>query len=196
MKITLTELRHIIRQEIKTTMMLNESLLGEGVRSAINKYIKWTKSKNKIDIKKSWGNCAFYTKDFFNFCKATGRPCKIIYMPLANPTTEDAEDHIVPVFNNHIIDFAKVPHKGVAKHDRESTKIPTFNPGISEDSWPRVSENKPELFTINGLYGKLGYLSNSNYAEWIKEIYDLSEEYPIIMDKMPYWVTVFPPSKK
>ena len=170
--------------------LLKESLINEGaITDAIKKYIQ----TSKYDILHSWGNCAFYTQDFLDTGIATG----VIYMPLANPKGEDPEDHIVPVVNNVIIDFAKVPGKGVSKHYRTGTP-PEFNPGGGEDSWPYVTNIDPKLFTKNGAYGKAGYLSNSKYADWeYTEFPSLKKNiYPISLSALPNFATIETPSLK
>ncbi len=157
---------------IRLIDLLRESLLD----SILQEYIKWS----KYDILNSWGSCAFYTQDFLEFCKATGKSCKVVYLPLANPPGNDPEDHIIPMYNNTLIDFAYVPGKGVSKHDR------TDNPkGKITSNWPLVSENSSELFEKQGVYGKLGYLSGAKYAEY-DEFPDLKKNvYPIILNKVP-----------
>jgi len=162
---------------IRLTDLLNESLLD----SILQEYIKWS----KYDILQSWGSCAFYTRDFLDFCNSTGKRCGVIYMPLANPSNDDPEDHIVPVFNNQIIDFAKVPGSGVSKHDRKGNP-PTWNPGTNDTNWPLISKINDSLFTDIGIYGKLGYLSNSKYADWeYNEFPQLKKSYPIKLSNLP-----------
>jgi hypothetical protein len=159
---------------IRLIDLLKESLLD----SILQEYIKWS----KYDILNSWGSCAFYTQDFLEFCKATGKSCKVVYLPLANPPGNDPEDHIIPMYNNTLIDFAYVPGKGVSKHDR------TGNPeGKITSNWPLVSKASPKLFEKQGVYGKLGYLSDVKYAEWeYDEFPDLKKNvYPIILNKVP-----------
>lgn len=159
---------------IRLIDLLRESLLD----SILQEYIKWS----KYDILNSWGSCAFYTQDFLEFCKATGKSCKVVYLPLANPPGNDPEDHIIPMYNNTLIDFAYVPGKGVSKHDR------TDNPkGKITSNWPLVSENSSELFEKQGVYGKLGYLSGAKYAGWEYGAFpDLKKNvYPIILNKVP-----------
>ena len=176
--------------------LLNEAeeknLLTEDVSNLINEYIQ----KSKYDILKCWGNCAFYTQDFINNMGG-----KVVYMPLANPPGNDPEDHIVPMINNIIIDFAYVPGKGVSKHDRTGNP-PKFNPGSGDNNWPKVVTYSDSLFEKNGLYGKLGYLKGQKYVDWYQEYPELGDEflknnkYPIILKGIPSYATVEPPCSK
>ena len=159
-------------------ILLKELITESTVSNVIEKYIKWSKH----DILNSWGSCAFYTQDFLDFCKATGKSCKVVYLPLANPPSDNPEDHIIPMFNNTLIDFAYVPSKGVSKNDR------TGNPyGKVTPSWPLVSEYSPKLFEKQGVYGKLGYFKDAKYAGWeYDEFSELKKNvYPIILNKVP-----------
>lgn len=160
---------------------LKDLLKESKVDSTIQDYIKWS----KYDILKSWGSCAFYTQDFLDFCKATGKSCKVVYLPQANPPGNDPEDHIIPMFNNTLIDFAYVPGKGVSKNDRTGNPIP----GKVTPSWPLVSEYSPLLFEKQGVYGKLGYFKDAKYADWYSEYDEFSElkknVYPVILNKVP-----------
>ena len=157
---------------------LKDLLKESKVDSTIQDYIKWS----KYDILNSWGSCAFYTQDFLDFCKATGKSCKVVYLPLANPPENDPEDHIIPMFNNTLIDFAYVPSKGVSKNDRTGNTYGNVTP-----SWPLVSEYSPKLFEKQGVYGKLGYFKDAKYAGWeYDEFSELKKNvYPIILNKVP-----------
>ena len=139
---------HKILKEELTIKKGNKLMLTEGVVDFIKEYIQ----KTEYDILNSWGNCAFYTKDFIDNMGG-----KIIYMPLANPNQEDPEDHIVPVVGSVIVDFSYVPGKGVSKHDRTGNP-PKFNPGSGDDNWPRLTKVSGQIFEKNGTYGKLGYI--------------------------------------
>jgi len=165
-----------------------KNILTEGIENSIKKYIQ----RSKYDILNSWGNCAFYTQDFNSIMGG-----KIIYMTLANPTSDDPEDHIVPVLGNTIVDFAYVPGKGVSKHDRNGIP-PKFNPGSGENNWPRLTTVSKQIFEKGGTYGKLGYLRNSKYAGWEYESYPNLEkgQYPIILNSLPSYATVEPPKEK
>ena len=177
----------IANKRLEESWLKSKNLLKESSSdySIIQDYIKWS----KYDILNSWGSCAFYTQDFLDFCKATGKQCSVIYMPLANPKGDDPEDHIVPVFNNQIIDFAKVPGAGVSKYDRTGNP-PTLNPGSGTDSWPLINMVSDNLFTDSGVYGKLGYLSNSKYADWeYNEFPELKKSYPIKLSNLPSFAT-------
>lgn len=172
--------------------LLKEIITEDVISNIINEYIKWS----KYDILNSWGNCAFYTQDFLDFCKATGKSCSVIYLPLANPTSNDPEDHIVPVFNNQIIDFAKVPGSGVSKHDRTGSP-PKLNPGSEDGNWPLISGVKDSLFSKSGVYGKLDYLSNAKYADWeYEEFPNLQKSYPVKLSSLPSFATPQFPKKK
>lgn len=198
------EMRNMINNFKRLLIESEENyLLTEGYIDTIKEYIQ----KTEYDILNSWGNCAFYTKDFIE--KMGGN---IIYMPLANPKGEDPEDHIVPVVNNVIIDFAYVPEKGVSKHDRTTGNPPKFNPGVGDGKWPRLTKVTDQIFEENGVYGKLGYLKNSKYAteecnlksglpkgcDWVYGEYPQLKDgkYPIYLKNLPSYVTIEPPIKK
>lgn len=159
---------------IKLVDLLTES----SINNIIQEYIKWS----KYDILNSWGSCSFYTQDFLDFCKATGKSCKVVYLPHAKPLGADPEDHIIPMYDNTLIDFAYVTGKGVSKKDRTGNPI-----GKVTSSWPVISKASPNLFEKNGLYGKLGYLKDAEYDDWHYEEYpELNKgTYPIMMNKVP-----------
>ena len=178
--------------------MLSETAAGEsGPASIIDEYISWS----KYDILNSWGSCAFYTRDFMEFCSATGKSCSAVYMPLAlsHHPPSDPEDHIAPMISGTIIDFAKVPGRGVSKHDR-SGRPPDLNPGHSDDSWPRISPYSPSLFIEGGLYGNMGYLKGTEYSNdgWhLTEFTSLkSGKYPVILNTLPSWMQFQEPQVK
>ena len=171
---------------IRLKSLLNEILINESELSFIKQYIE----KSKFDIENDWGSCAFYTKDWLDTMGG-----EIIYMPYGNikkykangEANEDYEDHIVPLYKGYLIDFAKVPNKGVANADRpKGSTPPPLNPGGQEASWPRVTKFSKSLFEPNGLYGKLGYVQNGKYDKWhtdpepdglgIKEYYPIREK--------------------
>ena len=62
-----------------------------------------------------------------------------------NISDSEWEDHIVPMINGVIIDFAYTP-QGVSKNVRTKNTIP-----------PRVFNYSDNLFKPNGIYGKFGY---------------------------------------
>ena len=143
-------------------MIKLKNLLLEAEFSFINKYIE----KTKFDILNKWGSCAFYTKDWLDTMGG-----EIIFMPYGNikydadGKPEYYEDHIIPLYKGYLIDFAKVPNKGVGKSDRKGNP-PDLNAGETEDSWPRVTKFSESLFEPGGLYGKLGYVKNGKYDKW------------------------------
>lgn len=184
------EMRNMINNFNKLLIEAEEKfLITENIGGVIKSYIQ----KTEYDILNSWGNCTFYTKDFIK--KMGG---KIVYMPLANPPSEDPEDHIVPVVGNTIIDFAYVPEKGVSKHDRANVSVPEFNPGSGENNWPRLTEISDQIFEEGGVYGKLGYLKDSKYADW--EYSDHPElkkgKYPIYLKSLPSYAKIEKPNTK
>lgn len=114
----------------------------------VNQYMKDT----EYDIQNSLGNCSFFTKDVINWAKNNGIKADYVYMPMSeeyrkenNISDNEWEDHIVPMINGVIIDFAYTP-QGVSKNVRTSNTIP-----------PRVFKYSDNLFKPNGIYGKFGY---------------------------------------
>lgn len=154
-------------------------ILSEGLMDVVRSYV----NKSQYDILSGWGSCAFYANDFVNVIGGS----KVAYMPFANPANESYEDHVAPVVGGVIIDFAKVPGKGVSKHDRSGSP-PKFNPGYEESNWPRLTVLNNSAFERDGVYGKLGYIRNEKYADWeYQEFGDQlnSGKYPVILSDIP-----------
>ncbi len=154
-------------------------ILSEGLKDVVRSYV----DGSRYDILSGWGSCAFYANDFVNVIRGS----KVAYMPFANPANESYEDHIVPIVSGVIVDFAKVPGKGVSKEDRSGIP-PVYNPGYEEINWPRLTVLNHSAFERDGVYGKLGYIRNERYDDWeYQEFGDQlnSGKYPVILDYIP-----------
>lgn len=101
-----------------------------------------------IDI--SLGNCAFFTKDFYEWCMREGIECKIAYLRQGDrfSTGAEIEDHIVPIVDGKMIDFVYTD-QGVSRRLRLSNE---------KESLRRQSD--PEITDIRDFekkYSKWGY---------------------------------------
>ena len=126
---------------MKLTDILEAILSEVNVQDIVDKYIRST----KYDIENSLGNCSFFTRDFLNWAKENNVKASYVYMPQAkeyreknNISDRDWEDHIAPMVNNTIIDFAYTP-KGVSKKVRTKNTLP-----------PRLFSNTDDLFKPDG----------------------------------------------
>lgn len=85
----------------------------------INESVKRYLEETSYNIQNSLGNCAFFSKDFFDWCEKNNQECKLYYLTQQATDNEEQEDHIVPVVNNMIIDFVWTP-QGVSRQVREN----------------------------------------------------------------------------
>ena len=139
-----------------------EAILSEvNVQDVVDRYIRST----KYDIENSLGNCSFFTRDFLNWAKENNVKASYVYMPQAkeyreknNISDSDWEDHIAPMVNNTIIDFAYTP-KGVSKKVRTKNTVP-----------PRLFSNTDDLFKPDGAYGKYGYYTREVNKQYGKPV--------------------------
>jgi len=134
------------RGEETKSKPINENV--SEISRIVNQYMKDT----EYDIQNSLGNCSFFTRDMINWAKNNGIKADYVYMPMSeeyrkenNISDSEWEDHIVPMINGVIIDFAYTP-QGVSKNVRTKNTIP-----------PRVFKYSDNLFKPNGIYGKFGY---------------------------------------
>jgi hypothetical protein len=134
------------RGEETKSKPINENV--SEISRIVNQYMKDT----EYDIQNSLGNCSFFTRDMINWAKNNGIKSDYVYMPMSeeyrkenNISDNEWEDHIVPMINGVIIDFAYTP-QGVSKNVRTKNTIP-----------PRIFKYSDNLFKPNGIYGKFGY---------------------------------------
>ena len=101
------------------------------------------------DIDTSLGNCAFFAKDFCEWCHREGIDCTLAYLKQDESfTTGEIEDHIVPIVAGKMIDFVYTDY-GVSRRARLSNE---------EESLRRQSD--PEITDIRDFekkYSKWGY---------------------------------------
>ena len=101
------------------------------------------------DIDASIGNCAFFAKDFCEWCQREGIDCTLAYLKQDESfATDEIEDHIVPIVAGKMIDFVYTDY-GVSRRARLSNK---------EESLRRQSD--PEITDIRDFekkYSKWGY---------------------------------------
>ena len=134
------------RGEETKSKPINENV--SEISRIVNQYMKDT----EYDIQNSLGNCSFFTRDMINWANKNSIKADYVYMPMSeeyrkenNISDSEWEDHIAPMINGVIIDFAYTP-QGVSKNVRTKNTIP-----------PRVFKYSDNLFKPNGIYGKFGY---------------------------------------
>ena len=112
----------------------------------INDYIK----ECKWDIHNSLANCAFFAKDFYQWCQKKGIECKLAYCEQSAPINSqcEQEDHIIPMIGRYLIDFVYTD-KGVSHIVRENNK----SEALKRQTNPEVTE----LSNFKEKYGKWGY---------------------------------------
>ena len=109
----------------------------------VNDYIK----ECKWDIQNSLANCAFFAKDFYQWCQKKGIDCKLAYSEQSAPD-DVREDHIIPMVDRYLIDFV-FTDKGVSHIVRENNK--------SESLMRQTNPEVTELSNFKEKYGKWGY---------------------------------------
>ena len=112
----------------------------------INDYIK----ECKWNIQNSLANCAFFAKDFYQWCQKKGIECKLAYCEQSAPINSqcEQEDHIIPMIGRYLIDFVYTD-KGVSHIVRENNK----SEALKRQTNPEVTE----LSNFKEKYGKWGY---------------------------------------
>ena len=109
----------------------------------VNDYIK----ECKWNIQNSLANCAFFAKDFYQWCQKKGIDCKLVYSEQSAPD-DVREDHIIPMVDRYLIDFV-FTDKGVSHIVRENNK--------SEALMRQTNPEVTELSNFKEKYGKWGY---------------------------------------
>lgn len=109
----------------------------------VNDYIK----ECKWNIQNSLANCAFFAKDFYQWCQKKGIDCKLGYSEQSAPD-DVREDHIIPMVDRYLIDFV-FTDKGVSHIVRENNK--------SEALMRQTNPEVTELSNFKEKYGKWGY---------------------------------------
>ena len=74
-------------------------IFESNVNSIIDEYLQ----NCKWDIKNSIGNCAFFSKDFYEWCQSKGIECKLMYLKQDNLVSDEIEDHIIPMVDGKLI---------------------------------------------------------------------------------------------
>lgn len=130
---------------IKTYKLFESQKNLQIASDLVKEYISLT----KWDIENTLGNCAFFAKDFYLFCKSKGVDCKLVYLKQDQKfaTGGEIEDHIIPMVDNILIDF-------VYSENGVSRKVRQGNPQALK------SQINPELTSIEDFekkYSKWGY---------------------------------------
>lgn len=126
------------------------------VESFVSDYLR----ECKWDIKNSLGNCAFFAKDFYDWCQSKKIECRLIYLKQDENFSKsgDIEDHIVVAIDDYIIDFVYT-NKGVSKKVRENNFLEALKRQMSPEI-TLISEFKEK-------YQKWGYndIEEISYSE-------------------------------
>jgi hypothetical protein len=116
------------------------------IESIVEKYI----SESEYDLEKSLGNCAFFAKDFYEWCVKNKINCDLLYLKLDEDFIEadEIEDHIIIKVNGYLIDFV-YSDNGVSKRWR--------NQNESEALKSQIKPNIISESDFNKFYSKFGY---------------------------------------
>lgn len=117
----------------------------EEISSIVDDYIK----DCKWDIQNSLGNCAFFAKDFYEWCQSKEYDCKLIYLKQDEDfiVGDEIEDHIAPMIDEQLIDFVYTPI-GVSKRVRQNSAN-----AIKRQLYPEITQKN----NIVEKYGHWGY---------------------------------------
>lgn len=209
MKITLSELKQIIRNIIRESaeeIRLNQ-INNKDIKNIIQLYL----NESIYDVKNTKGNCAFFAKDIHDWFKGINQyknnksqqsidltsnheRIEILYMPQDVPTAnqlisagiqEEIEDHIVPIIDNHIIDFVYQPNQGLSYTLNRKVKDSQTN--------PIVVKYDDSLFHKTGLYGQHGYLNKQvkDVNQYTNQPIDHWTKGNIKYQTMPNYISTF-----
>lgn len=137
----------------------------------INDYIK----DCKWDIHNSLANCAFFAKDFYQWCQKKGIDCKLVYCKQSAPD-DLREDHIIPMIGRYLIDFVYTD-KGVSHIARENNKSESLkrqtNPEVTEigqfsEKYSKWGYENRETITYEQAFGEVGRCQTIELKETIK----------------------------
>lgn len=103
------------------------------IESFVSDYLK----ECKWDIKSSLGNCAFFSKDFYDWCQSKKIECRLVYLKQNESfsTSGEIEDHIVVAVDDYIIDFVYTD-KGVSKKVREDNFLEALRRQVTPEITP------------------------------------------------------------
>lgn len=120
-------------------------LFESNVNSIIDSYL----SDIKWDIQNSLGNCAFFAKDFYEWCQSKGIKCQLIYLKQDEDfiVGDEIEDHIAPMIDEQLIDFVYTP-MGVSRRVRQNSTN-----AIERQLNPEITQKN----NIINKYGQWGY---------------------------------------
>ena len=137
----------------------------------VNDYIK----ECKWNIQNSLANCAFFAKDFYQWCQKKGIDCKLAYSEQSAPD-DVREDHIIPMVDRYLIDFV-FTDKGVSHIVRENNKSESLmrqtNPEVTElsnfkEKYGKWRYKNIEVITYEQAFGKDGRCQTIELKEDIK----------------------------
>jgi hypothetical protein len=140
----------------------------------VNDYIK----ECKWNIQNSLANCAFFAKDFYQWCQKKGIDCKLAYCEQSAPINSqcEPEDHIIPMIGRYLIDFVYTD-KGVSHIVRENNKSESLkrqtNPEVTEigqfrEKYGKWGYKNIEVITYEQAFGKDGRCQTIELKETIK----------------------------
>lgn len=144
-----------------------ERLEIQDITSIVNDYLR----DSNWDIKNSLGNCAFFAKDFYEWCQKRGIDCKLIYLKQDENFAVGAEieDHIIPMVDNQLIDFVYT-EQGVSRRVRKDLPeaiFRQFNPEITLFDTFREKYSKWGYNTVEEISYQDAYVGNNSKCQTI-----------------------------
>lgn len=165
-----TYLSLFYKKEIRDPYLESIEIKNYEITKIVENYIK----ECKWDIENSLANCAFFAKDFYQWCQSKGIDCKLVYCEQSAPD-DVREDHIIPMVGNNLIDFVYTD-KGVSKTVRENS-IDALNrqmtPEITnlnefKDKYSKWGYHTPTIISYDEAYGENGMCQTIELKETIK----------------------------
>jgi hypothetical protein len=101
------------------------------------------------DLERTLGNCAFFAKDFYEFCEKEGIECRLAYLKQDESfAADEIEDHIVPILAGKMIDFVYTEH-GVSRR----TRMSNIEEALRRQTDPEITD----LSEFEEKYSRWGY---------------------------------------
>ena len=166
-----THVFYKIMKHLKTYKLF-ESV--QEIESIVKKYI----SESKYDLVNSLGNCAFFAKDFYEWCVTNSIHCDLLYLKLDEDFIkgDEIEDHIITKVNGYLIDFV-YSNNGVSKKWRNQNQVEALesqiNPNIISESdfdkfYPKFGYFETEEISYDDAFGSGGRCLTIDYPKKVK----------------------------
>lgn len=134
------------------------AIISDPATTAARSYL----SECKWDLEGTLGNCAFFAKDFYEWCEKEGIECRLAYLKQDESfASDEIEDHIVPVVAGKIIDFVYTA-QGVSRRARTSN----IDEALRRQTDPEITD----LSEFEEKYSRWGYSSIEDIS--YEEAYD------------------------